>query len=54
MAPDTGKRTAKKKPAVKVKYEHCEVFVLGISMKCPLCGVTVASGTNHQCSRPQP
>ena len=36
-----------------VNYGKCSVFVLGMEMNCPMCGVLVKSGEQHQCSRPE-
>ncbi len=39
----------------KVNYAECTMFVVGLDMDCPLCGVKVKSGESHQCaSKPEP
>ena len=37
-----------------VSYSHCSLFVEGLEMNCPLCGVLVKSGERHQCQQPEP
>lgn len=36
-----------------VTYGECSIFVQGIEMNCPLCGVLVKSGTHHPCTKPE-
>jgi len=36
---------------VKVSYGQCSMYVLGMDMNCPLCGVLVKSGENHKCEK---
>ncbi len=38
----------------KVKYAECSMFVLGLDMDCPLCGVKVSSGERHRCESLEP
>jgi hypothetical protein len=38
----------------KVSYGACSVFVQGMDMNCPLCGVLVKSGETHKCETKQP
>ncbi len=35
---------------MKVTYESCTVYVLGLDLNCPMCGVLVPSGVKHACS----
>ncbi len=28
---------------------HCQMYVEGVTMRCPLCGVVVTSGQMHEC-----
>lgn len=38
--------------SVKVSYSSCKLFVSGMDMPCPLCGVLVRSGDDiHECSK---
>ena len=37
----------------KISYALCSIFVEGLEMKCPLCGVLVKSGVSHECSKPE-
>jgi hypothetical protein len=34
---------------VNVNAGRCEIYVQGMDMKCPLCGVLVRSGEQHEC-----
>lgn len=34
---------------MKVTYESCTVYVVGLDLNCPMCGVLVPSGTLHKC-----
>jgi hypothetical protein len=34
----------------KVSYGHCSLYVFGMEMNCPMCGVLVKSGEQHSCS----
>lgn len=34
-----------------VSYGKCSLFVLGIEMNCPMCGVLVESGQHHECEK---
>jgi hypothetical protein len=36
-----------------VSYADCSIFIVGMDMKCPLCGTLVLSGQRHTCSRPE-
>jgi hypothetical protein len=47
------KRLKKKAPVVtaSVNTMTCMVYVEGIEMPCPLCGVLVRSGERHECKR---
>jgi hypothetical protein len=38
----------------KVSYESCSMFVQGLEMNCPLCGVLVKSGERHMCEQQKP
>jgi hypothetical protein len=40
-------------PKVRVSG-HCQMFVEGMNMTCPLCGVLVKSGETHECSKEEP
>lgn len=37
----------------RVSYAHCQMFVEGLDMNCPLCGLFVKSGQRHECSKPE-
>lgn len=43
---------ARKKAPVQasVSYGRCKIYVQGLDMNCPLCGVLVKSGERHTCS----
>ncbi len=38
----------------QINYAECSMFVLGLDMDCPLCGVKVESGQKHRCESPEP
>lgn len=33
-----------------ITYDNCSLYVLGMDLKCPLCGSLVKSGETHRCS----
>lgn len=35
----------------KVSWGHCQIFVQGMDMVCPLCGVQVKDGEAHECHK---
>jgi len=39
---------------VKLNYGKCVMFVQGMDMNCPLCGVQVLSGMKHECEKREP
>jgi hypothetical protein len=38
----------------KISYGKCTMFVQGMDMNCPMCGVLVKSGEQHACEQPKP
>jgi hypothetical protein len=38
----------------KLSYATCSLFVVGLEMDCPLCGLLVKSGQRHTCEKPDP
>lgn len=36
----------------RINYAVCAMFVEGLDMPCPLCGVMVLSGNRHECKKP--
>jgi hypothetical protein len=45
------KKNAAQPPRVPVQFEHCSIAVVGVDMRCPLCGSAVPAGTHHECER---
>jgi hypothetical protein len=39
---------------LSIRIGHCKMFVEGMDMSCPLCGVLVQSGQTHECQTPEP
>lgn len=39
---------------INVSYGKCSMFVQGMEMNCPLCGVLVKSGDKHECEKTEP
>lgn len=36
-------------PKINISVAHCQMYVEGMDMNCPLCGALVRSGENHEC-----
>lgn len=33
---------------------HCQIYVKGLTMRCPLCSTVVQSGQMHECKKVEP